>query len=106
MLDAGLVGALQLEEKSFGDNSPPTPTPQPQPKSVNQMLSDAFTPTVISTYFRTSWVFGPLHVYFHYELGLSSVFGDVKYNGNYYPVSARLRSLSLGVSYTIFNTGK
>ncbi|QOI96696.1 MAG: hypothetical protein HRU69_03970 [Flammeovirgaceae bacterium] len=105
-LDAGLVGSYQLKEKSFGEDPSGYPSQPPRPENVNQILSDAFSRFVLSGYVRASYVFGPMHIYFYYEQGLTSIFNDVYYNGTHFPMNTRMQSWSLGVSYVIFKTSK
>lgn len=99
--DAGLVGIYQMKDMT---SHPPDTVPGQFPRSerANWLLSQAFSPFVLSGYARCSYQFGPLNLYLIVEQNLTSIFGEVRYKGVDYPVSVRMQLWSLGVSYTVF----
>lgn len=104
-LDAGVVGNYQMKDL-YSYELDSVPGQLPRSERANWLLSQAFSPFVFSGYLRASYHFGPLNIYLLLEQNLTSVFGKVRYRGEYYPVSVRLQQWSLGVSYIIFSKDK
>lgn len=105
-LDAGLVGMYQVKDWLGPTETDSIPGRAPMNERANWLLGQSFSPFVISGYLRASYHFGPLNIYLLVEQNLTSVFGNVLYRGEYYPVSVRLQQWSLGVSYIIFSKDK
>lgn len=104
-LDAGVVGIYQMKDRAFYE--PDTiPGQVPMSERANWLLSQAFSPFLLSGYVRGSYQFGPLNLYLIVEQNITSLFGRVKYREEEYPVSVRMQLWSLGFSYTIFSKSR
>jgi hypothetical protein len=100
--DVGLVGIYQMKDMT-SHPADTVPGQFPRNERANYLLSQAFSPFVLSGYARGSYQFGPLNIYLMIEQNLTSIFGKVRYREADYPVSVRMQLWSLGVSYTVFS---